>query len=179
MSKYAATVAASRAPLAVRNIPPTVWAQTWTDRPTEVVKLGLRTLSEEDLSAIASLATSRASRYYPGLTDADDAWVEEYNRAVRWGMAGRALCSPESTDVPFWDYPDQVAPMALEPHGAAWLCAELEVETVRRSPLPVGDDEAQGTITKIIESLGTLQAMSPAGRHLVVRHLRAALAAMT
>ena len=178
MSTFAAAVAARpRAPARVCQVPAWVWAQTWTDRPTEPLPVGLRTLSAQDLADARGWAESKADKAHPG-SHGSAIWIEAYNSALMIGALGRALCSPECADVPFWDYADGVAPMAIEPtRGAVWLWSELEVATAGAAVLEVeaGPLELLAAVQAGAESI---PAMSEARRHRIARHLDAALTIM-
>ena len=178
MSTFAAAVAARpRAPARVCQVPPWVWAQTWTDRPVAPVPVGLRTLSAQDLADARSGAESKANKAHPG-SHGSAIWVEAYNSALMIAALARALCSPECADVPLWDYADGVAPMAIEPtKGAVWLWAELEVATAGAAVLEVeaGPLELLAAVQARAEAI---TAMPEARRHRIARHLDAALEAM-
>lgn len=177
MTTYAAAVAARpRAPAGVCMVPPWVWAQTWTDRPTEPVRVGLRTLSAQDLDDARAGAESKADKAHPG-SHGSDVWTEAYNAALMLKALGRALCQPDGADAPWWDYADLIAPGAIEPtKGAVWLFGELAVATVRAAAL--GGERAPG---ELLEELAGLPATawSEARRSRVARFLDAALDAAT
>lgn len=175
--KYAATKRNVNLPAWVGDVPPDVWAQTWTDRPREVVRLGLRTLSETALSEVSSLAEARARKYHPHSSPTDEVWVDEYNRALVIHAVGRALCTAESADVPYWDLPDFIAPGALDPVGSAWLFALLTVETVKASVInpPEPPTELLGALNQLSPHL---DALPPAKRFTITRLLQAALDAV-
>ena len=119
--KYADAARAKDAnrPLATQEVPPSVWAQTWTERPREPVTVGLRSLAEVVLSEITGAAQSEANRVMPGGDERSAIWAGEYSAAVRRITLGRALCQPDCADVPWWDYPDLMSAQAFSPEGAA------------------------------------------------------------
>lgn len=174
MSKYADHIARAALPLWVGEVPPTVWAQTWADRPREVIKLGLRSLSEESLSQVSSVASARATRFQPSASPDSDLWIGEYNRAIVSLTIGRALCSPESADVPFWDYPDLVAPSALDSKGALWLWGLLSVELTRAGAI-VPVDPLADLLASLIGKLPQVDALPAAKRAQVSKFIAAAL----
>lgn len=171
--KYADAQRARR-PIGTVEIPARVWAQTWAERPTEPVTCGWRTLGEVVLSEITGAAQSRANRYVPA-GDLDNAlWRDEFNTSVRMFAVGRALTQPDCADVPWWSYPDLVAPMALTPEGAAWLYARFEAAVVAASILTT--DESPGELSAALgAAVGGASELSPAKRAQVSRLLRAAL----
>ena len=162
----------ARAPMATRTVPPSVWAQTWTDRPTEPIEVGLRRLSETDLGQIESLANRRAQQLHP--EDAELA-SRAFNRALVKYALSRMLCSPECADVPFWDMPDLVAMIAFDDAGASWLYAEAYVETVRTSALG-HEGDALNFLTQLGERCGEIGSLPLVKRHQVTRLLAGALA---
>ena len=161
-----------RAPMATRTLQPSVWAQTWTDRPTDPIEVGLRRLSETDLGEVESLANRRSQQLHPN--DPELA-ARAFNRALTKYALGRALCSPECADVPFWDSPDVVAMLAFDDAGAAWLYAEFQMETVRTSLLGHEADSLD-VLVQLSERCAEIGALKLVKRHQVARLLAGALA---
>lgn len=162
------------APAWVGDIPAHFWAQTWADRPRETMRLGLRTLGDAQIAQVSSLADARARRLHPHAADASQAWRDAYNRALVALAVGRALCTAESADVPFWDYPDLVAEAALDPQGALELFAQLNVAMEKTSaivpPDPVGD-----LVARLGERMPLVEKLSPADRVVMARLIEAAI----
>jgi hypothetical protein len=175
--KYAAALAAkeARRPIAVVDVPVSVWAQTWLDRPIEVVTVGLRSLSEVTLSEITGAAATHAGKFVPGGDERSAIWAAEYSAAVRYTSLGRALCQPDCADAPWWDYPDMMSAQAFTPEGAAWLFARLETAMVGASVLASEEDPAELAASVAGLAGGAVAGLSPAKRSQVARHLRAAL----
>lgn len=164
----------ARRPIVVVAVPPSVWAQTWPDRPVEAAEIGLRSLSEAALSEVTGASMARANRCHPGGDERSKLWTDEYNRvAVAYAVA-RALCQPDCADVPWWDYPDMMAPIAFTAEGAAWLYARLEAAMVAASPL-ASEEPAADLYAALGPLLGCVAHLSPARCAQVSRHLRAAL----
>ena len=161
-----------RAPMATRTVPPTVWAQTWTDRPTEALELGLRRLSETDLGQIESLANRRAQQLHP--EDAELA-SRAFNRALVKYALSRILCTPDCADVPFFDVPDLVAMIAFDDAGASWLYAEAYMETVRTSPLGHEGDPLEA-LMRLGERCAEIANLPLVKRYQVIRLVLTALA---
>ena len=158
--------------MATRTLQPSVWAQTWTDRPTDPIEVGLRRLSETDLGEVESLANRRSQQLHPN--DPELA-ARAFNRALTKYALGRALCSPECADVPFWDSPDVVAMLAFDDAGAAWLYAEFQAETVRTSLLGHEGDPLE-ILTRLGEQCTEIAGLPLVKRHQVTRLLAGALA---
>lgn len=161
-------------PIVVLQVPPSVWAQTWADRPRETLALGLRRLSDTDLADASSAADAEARRLHPHAEETDGLWVEAYNRRLVKLAVGRALCSPESADVGWWDYPDFLAPKALEDAGAVWLYNELISASTATSMLAV-EDNGPALLAELADAWHRVVALPLARRQLVLRHLRAAI----
>jgi hypothetical protein len=164
----------ARRPLVVVDVPPSVWAQTWTERPVEVVTVGLRSLAETTLSEITGAAQTYANRFVPGGDERSEIWAGEYSAAVRFFSLGRALCQPDCADVPWWDYPDLLAPTAFGPEGSAWLYARFEAAVVGASVLASEEDPAE-LAGPVLEAVGAAASLPAARRSQAARHLRAAL----
>jgi hypothetical protein len=171
--KYA-DARAARVPLVTIEIPPSVWAQTWAERPIEPVTVGLRSLAETTLSEVTGAAMTKANRLVPGGDEHSKIWADEYNQGITIFALGRALCRPECADVPWWDYPDLQAPIAFSPAGAAWLYARFAAAMVSASVL--ASEEDPGALLVALGALaGGVDRLSPARRSQASRHLRAAL----
>ena len=117
MKFSAAQAKDARRPLAVQEVPPRVWAQTWLERPLEVVIVGFRSLAETTLSEITGAAQTHANRIVPA-GEGSALWADEYSAAVRFLSLGRAMTQPDCADAPWWDYADLLAPQAFSPEGA-------------------------------------------------------------
>lgn len=177
--KYAAAVAAkeARRPIVVVRVPPSTWAQTWPERPTEAVDVGLRSLSEAVLSQVTGAAMARASKFHPGGDERSRLWADEYNRAVVAYAVARALCLPDCADVPWWEYQD-LAVDRLTPEGAAWLYAALTAAMVRVSPL-AAEEPPSDLYARLGAKMGEVGHLPPARAGQVSRLLRAALDVLT
>lgn len=162
------------APAWTGDVPPHVWAQTWGDRPREVVKLGMRTLGISHVEQVSSLAEARARRLHPDASPTSQTWADAYNRHLIALAVGRSLCTAESADVPFWDYPDLVAPDALDPAGARWLFEQLTIETERESAL-VPDASVGELVGELASEVERIDSLPPAKRNMIARLLDAAL----
>lgn len=171
--KYADARAARR-PIGTVEIPPRVWAQTWTERPLESVTCGWRSLGETVLSEVTGAALTRANAQVPAGDETSALWRDEFNASVRVLTIGRALTQPDCADVPWWSYPDMIAPMALSQEGAAWLFARFEAAMVSASIL--ASEEAPG---ELLSALGAardrLASLTPAKASQAARHLRTVL----
>lgn len=172
-----ADVRAARAPLVIVECPPSIWAQTWTERPLDVVRIGLRSLSETTLGEVTGAAMTRANTLAPGGDETSSLWVDAYNAAVQLSAVGRAACQPDCADVPWWEYPDLQAPQQLSPAGAAWLYARLSAAVVSSSVL-ASEEAPDGLLVALLARSASFDALAPARRSQVSRHLRAALDAL-
>ncbi len=164
----------ARLPIDVFDVPASVWAQTWTERPTVTIRLGLRSLAEQTLSEVTGAAMVRANRCHPQGGEHDRLWADEYNRAVVAYAVGRSLCSPDSADVPWHDYPDMVALTSMTPEGAAWLYARLTAATAKASPLAAIESPIS-LLVGITERWHDVGALSDTRKAQLANLLRAAL----
>jgi hypothetical protein len=171
--KYADARAARR-PIGTVEIPPRVWAQTWTERPLEAVTCGWRSLGETVLSEVTGAALTRANAQVPGGDETSALWRDEFNASVRMITIGRALTQPDCADVPWWSYPDMIAPMALSPEGAAWLFARYEVALVSASILASEEAPAE-LLATLVAARERFATLTPAKASQASRHLRTVL----
>lgn len=174
MKYSAAQLKDQRRPLATQEIPPKVWAQTWAERPLELVACGFRSLGETQLGEITGAAITRANKLVPGGDERSVLWADEYNAAVQLGTLGRALCQPDCADVAWFDYPDMQPALHLSPEGRAWLYARFCVAMVSKSILST-EEAPEELATAIVGLIQRAASLTPAKRAQTARHLRAAL----
>lgn len=167
-----------RRPLRTVTVPPSAFAQTWADRPTEPIQLGLRTVSSDtDLAEARSLADKRTRELHPNTPETSDVWVEAYNQQLMGAALARAITSAECVDLPYWELQDVVVPRVLTAEGKRMLWLELEALTLQTSPL-TPEAPIEDVVRALEERREALAAMPAAERQRVHRLLGAALEAL-
>lgn len=124
------------APL-VLTLPPSAFADTWSRKPKAPVRIGLRLLSESELTDVAAMARKYASRLHPmdGSTPAD-VWIEAYNASLIADALATALCEPDDVSVLwFKSTPNDTIRVAFRPATLKKLWEDYERLQKATSPL--------------------------------------------
>ena len=144
-----------RKPPTVVMMPPDAFADTWPEKPSEPVPIGLRLLCESELQT----ARAEAARKAVDLHDDDEGRYEAYNDGlIAWAVAA-AACDPEDVNKPFVEMPYENIPLAFTSQGLRRLWDELEVLHASRSPLtPEADDDELKMLAGLLtaESVGAI-----------------------
>lgn len=82
------------APLVV-TLPPSAFADTWSGRPSEPARIGLRLVSELSNDKARANATSSADRFYPLASRDSGNYVDHFNGQLMRGVLAEAVCRPE------------------------------------------------------------------------------------
>ena len=97
----------NRAPRAHVLLPPEAFEETWSQRPTSPVAIGLRALSVGDLASCRLEAEREASGVYnerpEHATPMIDVLVEQYNEILLCELAARCCCNPNDVTLPYFD----------------------------------------------------------------------------
>lgn len=142
-----------RKPPRVVELKPNAFADTYEDKPTEPVRIGLRLCAELDGMQARSVAAQTATRNHPELGPADDVWVEAYNQALMHYVVAAGTCHPDNVAEPYWDMAYDVVPRALSELGTIRLFDELELLKVTESPLsPEATNEDLDEIIELLRS---------------------------
>ncbi len=112
---------------------PAAFADTYQERPTAEICVGLRTIAESDLATARSQAARWATQLHPDVSPEEGElfgpWIESYNDALlRWIIA-RGTCDPNNVDQPpeVWNVaPEDQVREALTADGVRYLIDEWE-----------------------------------------------------
>ncbi len=161
-----------RAPLAVCELEPRMFAHTWPRRPELPVKVGLRLLSDTD----ELNARSQAEEYIVKFEHDDiENRLDCYNDTLMAGLVARALCDEKDARKSCGMFPIQdhkLLQQALGSQTLRYLFEELE-----RVKIAYGIAHTEATdeeIERLCEYLkdGSLQRMEKASERLVRRFAR-------
>ena len=143
----------ARKPPRVLSLLPNAFADTWKDKPTQAVAVGLKRIAEADQRAARVEAAKKADALHPDLAHDDPIWIEAYNQALMHACLGFALTQPEDMSQPLWPLQFDVLPYRLAEGGVERLFDELELLTVLDSPSRPEATDAQ--IADFAERLGS------------------------
>lgn len=132
-----------RAPARILILPPTSFTDTWAERPTANIAVGLRLLSEQDVEN----ATIEAAKYIAKLVvDPDapsgrsfdqDAQNELYNSRLMTEVVARAVCDPNDAATAHELFP--IAEIQVQDlftsEGIRFAFDALSATTVEKSPV--------------------------------------------
>jgi hypothetical protein len=137
------------APPTTINVPQSVWAHTWEERPKTDLTAGMRLISDAEVQTGQHLARKFATELHPGDTMRErELWVMAYEDALIRHVAARALCDAHNVDEPF--RPIAPAPediMAskdfVQPDGVRYLFDAYERMRISLDPTqaPLEDDQ--------------------------------------
>ncbi|WP_394849702.1 hypothetical protein LZC95_19895 [Pendulispora brunnea] len=148
MNASTAREQAAKRPRRCIVLSPAAFADTWSERPSEDVAVGLRLLAERDLQA----AKLEASRWVERLYSRDDGTLrdpetatEAWNDAlIRWACA-LAMCDPNDVTRPYFRAAEDTIAIALTPDAIRRVWDALEAFHAEESPVApeATDDEIE------------------------------------
>lgn len=163
----------------VIEVPPEVWAPTWSNRPTSMVKIGLRLISLDADVLITDEADAMATAKHPKHS-AD--WTTIYNDCLMRGVVLEMLCEPDDIskrwsgwvlDPAHIHLADTVIRGAVHRDGLKWFWREYErlrVEIGLLAP-PADNATIQGIIEAMCPSSDVLKRLSIDDRATVIKYL--------
>jgi hypothetical protein len=140
-------------------IPPTSWAESWEERPTDEVAAGLRMLAEDDLQRARAHAVTKAKELHDDL----DGQIAAFNDALMAFAVARSLCDPNDTTLPFIPMAEDNLTLAFTTDGIRRCWDELERVRIEVSPLtPQATDLEIQALVELLNEGAALEAL-PAG----------------
>jgi len=137
-------------------VPPSIFRDDWTDKPTESICCGIRNISLEDVSTIRKMSAEHAVKSYPSYVD-EEPRIEAYNDSILRLIVARSTCDANNVAEPWeiWQgMPEDMAEVALSVEGARWMYGQIERIRIESCiTLPEATDEA-------IEELADLFAIA-------------------
>ena len=142
--------AAPKKPSHVVPLEPSVFAETWKSRPTETVRVGIRTISEKSYNDARTAAARTAYALHPEPHEADE-FVAAYNDALMAKCVGEAATLADNIDEPYFGkMAEDKARLVLTSEGLRTLFQALERATVGDSPIaPQASDEDIARLAEI------------------------------
>lgn len=125
--------AGRRAPK-VLTLYPNVFADTWNEKPSGPVEIGLRLVAEKDLDEARAQASRWAFANHPEPRDVD-ARTEAANESLMQWVVARAMCKPDDVRQGFWQTPQDTVAMAFTDDGLKYLFHEVMNLKIEESPL--------------------------------------------
>lgn len=180
MAAFSSFVAAKTrpAPRAVL-LPPNAFVEGWQgvddepwEKPSESVRVGLRTVSQDVLARARADAARAAWRRHPDEDDRESR-IEAYNDALVGVALTSAVCSPDDATRPMWPVQQATIEGALTVEAQRHLWAELELLHLLESPTtPEATDEELHTLGKSLLDGSIWEGLDLAAARRVKRLLR-------
>lgn len=141
----------------VVTLPPSAFIDGWSgseddpwERPTDIVEVGLRPVSQDALARARSDAAKTAWRRHPE-DDDGDCRVDAFNDALVVSALAYAVCQPSDVTRPLWTAQELAIEAALTPEAQRRLWQELELLHIGSSPvMPEATDEEIGTLARAL-----------------------------
>lgn len=166
--KYAER-AAKPEPAIVIAIEPGHFADTWPDKPSAPVMVGLRLVSEADYQTARAEAAKRAWAHFPDEDLDEDERVDCFNDALAAWVIARATTRPDDATKSWLDMAHDNVQLALTTGGIRYVFDQITALLVERSPLSPEATDAE--IGRLTEALTSGAAWSSAGGT-TARHAR-------
>lgn len=157
----------------VVSVPPSAFADTWTRKPHAPQRIGMRLVSEAELTAAQSTAASSAWFDVPEVSDLD-ARVEAYNDNLITNVLAQVCVQPDDISKPYFaPAPEALIREALNAGGIRHLWAAY-------SALAIADGELapEASASEMDALSATLAAAMPAlgsGSQVRIRRLARAM----
>jgi hypothetical protein len=162
----------------VLEVPPEVWAPTWSHRPTGVVQIGMRLISVESELLASDDAVRLANAKHP--KHSDD-WVQSHNDTLMRWVALESLCEPNDISKKWHGWVQDASQMylaedvvraAVHKDGLKWIWREYERLRVELGLLaqPADDATIQGLIDAMCPFTNEFTALEPGDREIVRLH---------
>lgn len=153
------------APRYVRKLPPSAFADTWAERPGEPVNVGLRSISEEELSKAIYMATKTAWEDFPDAATDPDLRLEAYNDNLITNVLARALVDEKDIDRPYFaPAPEVRIRAALTSGGIRHLWSAYQETAAAGNP--VGEQASADDVAALRSALEGVDAASASARAL-------------
>lgn len=152
------------------SLPVAAFAETWEERPSAAVEVGLRLVSEAEVQTAMAEANAYACKMHEG--GALEPWIACYNDSLMRGIVARATCRPGDLAASWFDRPEDDIRDALTPAGLRLLWDELAALQVETSPLARGlDDDGVASLAAQLAA-GALSKLPAEDAERVRRYLR-------
>lgn len=145
MGAYSQQATLKRKPSRTVKLQPHHFADKYHGKPDGPVDVGIKILGERDLEEAASYAEGHANLCHPKQRHDSDLWIEAFNRGLRQFAVARGTTKPNDVSEPYFEYADDVVPLALSPEGIHRLYLEIDLLCMMedvKAPA-IGADEQQ------------------------------------
>lgn len=151
------------APLKVRVLPPSAFADTWKSKPQHPSRIGIRLVGEDVVATAVSMAQETANEYHPHPADtvASELWLESYNAALMINVLAHALCDADDASEPHFKHaPNDTIRIALRDVTIRSLWEDFELLSKQTSPLtPEATDDEIVALGELLSLDGILVDM--------------------
>lgn len=109
---------------------PSAFADTWDDKPTTEVAVGIRTISQHEIDVAQREADKEALGFYATLRETPlpldpDSVIRVYNDALVMNAVAKCACDPNDVTKPYREFLDDRVRQIFTPDGAARIWDEL------------------------------------------------------
>lgn len=164
---------------------PEYFAETWGNRPTAPLKIGLRVPSEQEYrNAAVEAETAQGEAFAtahkdPRLIDrADELGVAAYNSKLLTFCVARGICNVQNVTLPhqYFELPEDEIPLALKSNAIRRIFDEIERLAIDQSPVFAEANEVE--LLELAEILATddpFEDVSNVQRSRCLRYLKLVL----
>lgn len=156
-------------PATVVAVEPGHFADTWPEKPSGAVLVGLRLVSEADYQTARAEAAKRAWDHFPDEDLDGDERVDCFNDALAAWIVARGTTQPDNATKPWLDMAHDNVQLALTTGGLRFLFDQITALMIERSPL--SPEASDADIARLVDALGSGAAWSSASG-VTVRHAR-------
>lgn len=148
---------------AVEVLPSSAFADSYVDRPRDKVRMGLRTVSENENATAQRMAARSAWEDHPAKDDLE-LRVEAFNDYLMTNVLARACVAEQDiSKLYFAPAPEDLIRVALTAGGIRHLWHAYQRMVTTESPLsPELDDEGIGALSAALGCLGQLDVSTQA-----------------
>lgn len=157
----------------VAALPPSAFADTWKNRPTEITRIGIRLVSETDFEEARKNAVAEAWQTFPEDRDREPR-LAAFDSTLKRELLVFATCEPDNIDAPFFkSIPNATIAIGLRDATIARLFEELEQLSASTSPLiPEATDDDLSALAALLSAPAVFDRIEDVKRSRVRRLAR-------
>lgn len=157
-------------PVSVVVLIPGHYADTWRDKPTGPVQVGLRLVSEADFQVARAEAAKTAWEQFPEGDQDHDERTDAFNDALAAWIVARATTQPDDASKPWMEMAHDNVQLALTTGGLHFLFDQVVALYIERSPL--SPEATDGELVRLCDALTSGAAWSAADVNTIRRARR-------
>lgn len=158
----AAEIKKTGAPSHVFTLGPAAFTDSWTNRPKEPIRIGMRRASADEFLAASNTAVLKTDEHFPKLSHDDRIWDMTYQVIYIHILLGWILVHPEDVTRPYWPADDGSRWFAFETSGAGAASNRFTREGIERLHSELEVLSVKGSVTWAEADDADLGAMADA-----------------